>query len=251
MFFCLLEAIQAGVVLPPDPSIKWEEVWCSEWHFLSHGVGPKCKECHNCIWHPTKLSDGLDCYTVWFTKAQKDSNISWDSGEQAVRQVCSTSNSQFNKRCLHHAHIFTHSAIWFSGEQPHPMVTRKVTQNTRLSFSQKRVLTWSRCWGGFGSETEITFCTGFGLRLRLHSAVVWVWDWDILQWFGYETEIIFCSGLGMRLRLYFAVVLVWDWDYILQWFWYETEIIFCSGLGLRLRLHSALVWVWDWDYILQ
>ena len=225
MFFCLLEAIHAGVVLPPDPSTKWEEVWCSEWHFLSHGVGPKCKECHNCIWHPTKLSDGLDCYTVWFTKAQKDSNISWDSGEQAVRQVCSTSNSQFNKRCLHHAHIFTHSAIWFSPTQ----WWQEKSLRTPDPLSRKRA-SWHEADAG----------VVLGLRLRLYSALVWVWDWDyILHWFGYETEIMFCSGFGLRLRLHSAVVWVWDWDYILQWFGSETEITFCSGLGLRLRLHSV------------
>ena len=149
-------------------------------------------------------------------------------------------------------HILQSDLCSQSGEQPHPMVTRKVTQNTRPSFSQKSVLTWSRCWGGFGSETEIIFCTGLGMRLRLHSALVWVWDWDyILQWFWSETEITFCSGLGMRLRLYSALVWVWDWDYILQWFGSETETTFCSGLGLRLWLHSAVVWVWDCDYILQ
>ena len=135
------------------------------------------------------------------------------------------------------------NVIIVSGEQPHLLVTRKVTQNIRPSFSHKRVLTWSDA--------------GVVLGMRLHSAVVWVWDWDLvwvwdwiymLQWFGYETEITCCSGLGIRLRLHSAVVWVWDWDYMLQWFGYETEITFCSGLGLRLRLHSAVVWVWDWDY---
>ena len=93
------------------------------------------------------------------------------------------------------------NVIIVSGEQPHLLVTRKVTQNTGPSFSHKRVLTWS------GAGVVL------GMRLRFHSAVVWVETDYIQQWFGYETEITFSSGLGLRLRLHSAVVWVWDWDY--------------------------------------
>ena len=61
-----------SLVSSPDPPENGKRVWCSERYFT---WGVACKEFHNCISHlGHKLSDSLDCCTVWFTKTKTRDN---------------------------------------------------------------------------------------------------------------------------------------------------------------------------------
>ena len=70
--------------LVPRPSPKSRKrVWCSEWHFLSHGAGPYFVE--NVI--IAFLNPELEFLMPWFAKAWDGHKVYWDSRKQAARQV--------------------------------------------------------------------------------------------------------------------------------------------------------------------
>ena len=129
--------IGPSLVSSPDPPIKAERgsgvlsnISYHMWQGLSH------KECHNFTWH-----HGLEQLRLLHVMVYNGSRRPWSILGQprtSCGQVYCTSNSQFNYNRLHHACIITRSAIWFKLSDQRatlPNVTRKVTQNTKASFS--------------------------------------------------------------------------------------------------------------------
>ena len=130
----------------PNPPKKWKRVWCSEWHFLSNGVGPYIVR-HNCIFkYGTWVSDALvhmDYYIAPLAKACDDHKVYWASRKWAVRQVFPTSNLVTSCKYTLYLHLLRSdwwSQIW---DRPCP-----VWQEMLLRTPDPLCM----C-GGFGQET--------------------------------------------------------------------------------------------------
>jgi len=96
------------VVSFPDPHEKWKRVWCSERHFLSHGVGPYFVIIAF-LDLELKVSDTsmhMDYYTAPCTKARDGCRVYRDM-QNSLRDMYSL--LRFKIQCLHHTSIIKSS----------------------------------------------------------------------------------------------------------------------------------------------